>query len=234
MDLFLIRHGESTNNALADPAERVDDPPLTDRGHRQARALATFVAAGGHLGPRERTEGAPLDELYTSPFLRTLQTTRPVAEALGMTPRVRVDICEIGGVWVDGAPHCPGLSRDGISAELPGVEIPDEVTHDGWWHGGQETPAAGHGRAIAVAADLLERARTGHAAGAPPARVALVVHGDFMSALVKALTDHLPSWGIYYEHANTAITRVRLERDLCRVAYLNRAEHLGGGDLVSP
>lgn len=242
MDLFFIRHGESANNALADPelsdsldqgALRVEDPGLTDRGHAQAAALAAFVAQSGHLRPAERM-GAPFDELYVSPFLRTLLTAKPVVEALGLTPRIRVDVHEVGGVWVDGKMDCPGMNRQQISEVLPGCEIPPEVTANGWWTGGQETAAAGRGRAIAVAASLKQRAAALHDAGEPSPRVAIVSHGDFMSAMVKAMTDHLPSWGIYYEHANTAITRFRLESDMCRVTYVNRADHLEGGDLVSP
>jgi broad specificity phosphatase PhoE len=46
MELFLIRHGESTNNALEDWTQRVEDPLLTERGERQAERTAAHLAAG--------------------------------------------------------------------------------------------------------------------------------------------------------------------------------------------
>ena len=58
-----------------------------------------------------------------------------------------------------------------------------------------------------------------------PLRVGVVSHGDFMSALIKALADHLPSWGLQYHHENTAITRIDFESRVV-VAYMNRADHL--------
>ena len=52
MELYLVRHAESTNNRLIDdlrasneiglwPEKRVADPALTERGVQQAKALAS-------------------------------------------------------------------------------------------------------------------------------------------------------------------------------------------------
>ena len=42
MELYLIRHAQSLNNAL--PAEdRVEDAPLTDIGHQQCSHLAKWI-----------------------------------------------------------------------------------------------------------------------------------------------------------------------------------------------
>ncbi|MBK8035238.1 MAG: histidine phosphatase family protein [Chloroflexi bacterium] len=48
LELYIIRHGQSTNNALPDDSQatRVNDAPLTDLGKRQAEALATYLARG--------------------------------------------------------------------------------------------------------------------------------------------------------------------------------------------
>lgn len=234
MDLFFIRHGESFNNALTDVSQRVADPPLTERGRAQAACLGPFVAASGHLDPQERDGGPPFDEILCSPMLRTLETARPMVDALGLQATVRVDVHEVGGVWVDGQAHCPGLSRAQIQKQLPGCVVPEEVTDSGWWTGGQESAAAGRGRAIAVATYLRQRAQQQHDAGKRAERIAVVCHGDFMSAIVKALGDHLPSWGLYYFHSNTGIDRFRLDADVLRIRYLNRIDHLTRPELVSP
>ncbi len=234
MHIFFIRHGESFNNALTDTSLRVADPPLTERGRAQAQRLGAFVATGGHLSLSERSSGQPFDKIICSPMLRTMQTAQPACTALGLPMRVWVDVHEVGGVWVDGEPHCGGMSRTEMASQFPDAVLSDSVTEQGWWQGGQETAAHGRGRAIEVAAALKKRAHESALAGQDEQRVAIVSHGDFMSAIVKAMTDHLPSWGIYYEHSNTAITRFRLQPELCRVGYLNRIDHIDDAELVSP
>ena len=42
--LFFIRHGQSTNNALADPTQRVQDPELTELGQIQAERVAEYLS----------------------------------------------------------------------------------------------------------------------------------------------------------------------------------------------
>ena len=226
MDLFLIRHGESYNNALEDGSQRVSDPPLTGLGEEQAERVASHLARGGHLDAAERAGRPALDSLYCSPMRRALQTARPIAAALGTAPEVWIDIHEVGGIWLEGKGDLHGMTRDEIRSGFPGVGLPDGVGEQGWWPGGQEAKHAGRGRAIAVAAELKERARRGAESGETPERLGIVTHGDFMSGLVKALTDQLPSLGLSYNHRNTGITRFCLGPDLCAVRYLNRCEHL--------
>lgn len=233
MDLFFIRHGESFNNALTDTSQRVADPPLTDRGLQQADRLGPFLARHGHLDPAERDDRPPFDQLYCSPMLRTLQTARPISEGLALPMQIWVDVHEVGGVWVDGTDHCPGKARSEIEAEFPVAPLPEGITEDGWWTGGQETQAQGRGRTMAIALALQERARARAADGEPGERIAIVSHGDFMSSMVKALTDQLPSWGTYYSHDNTAIDRFSFDADLFRIRYLNRIAHLDNPELVS-
>ena len=223
MDLFLIRHGESYNNALEDGSRRVSDPPLTGLGEEQARRVASHLAGGGHLDPAERDGRPAFDSLYCSAMRRALQTAQPIAAALGIAPEVWVDTHEVGGIWLAGQGDLHGMTRSEIERGFPGVGLPDGIGEEGWWPGGQETKPAGRGRAIAVAEELRERARLG---AERPERLAIVTHGDFMSGLVKALTDQLPSQGLQYNHQNTGVTRFRLGPDGCAVRYLNRCEHL--------
>ena len=44
MELFLIRHGQSANNALGDVKGRDKDPELTELGEKQAECLAASPA----------------------------------------------------------------------------------------------------------------------------------------------------------------------------------------------
>ena len=68
MELILIRHARPE---LIENADGPADPPLTDVGHRQARAMAAWMSA------------EELDALYVSPLARSRQTSEPLERILG-------------------------------------------------------------------------------------------------------------------------------------------------------
>ena len=90
-DLLLVRHGESQPARLEEPFPLRDghaDPPLDARGHEEA------VRVAERLG-RER-----LSALYVTPLRRTTQTAAPLAERLGIAPRVEPNLREVYlGEW---------------------------------------------------------------------------------------------------------------------------------------
>ncbi|MEW5961616.1 MAG: histidine phosphatase family protein [Chloroflexota bacterium] len=238
MELYIIRHAQSINNALTDIRERVMDPALTELGWRQARAIAHHLATGVNpemsVGATEedtsvrRRQGYGLTRLYCSAMHRSLQTAQPIGEALGLQPEVWVDIHEHGGIYLDHGEACrlvgyPGKTRAEILAEFPNYILPDEITGAGWWNRDFEDWPACQGRAIRVAGQLRELApRLGE-----QERVAMVSHGGFISALLKALLDTLPASGFFFHHFNTAMTRVDFRTDgRLDVRYLNRIPHL--------
>lgn len=69
MELTLVRHARPRQiEDAAGPA----DPALTEIGHRQARALAGWMAA------------EPIDALYVSPLTRARQTAEPLERLVGI------------------------------------------------------------------------------------------------------------------------------------------------------
>ncbi len=83
--IWLARHGERRD--FVDPdwkasAQRPFDPPLTETGLAQARALG-WRLAGERVGC-----------VYTSPFLRTLQTACEVAEVIDAPVRIEQGLAE--------------------------------------------------------------------------------------------------------------------------------------------
>jgi 2,3-bisphosphoglycerate-dependent phosphoglycerate mutase len=232
MELFLIRHGQSANNVLEDVSLRDKDPELTELGQRQAARVAEFLVAGGHKDPHPRREGLPFfDHLYCSPMLRAMQTAEPIGRGLGIDPEIWVDIHEMGGIYLDhgeerGVIAYPGQTRGEMGERFPGYRLPEGVGEDGWWKGdGMESFAAGQGRAIGVASALKERAGSDE-------RICLVSHGGYMSCLLQALGRQLPAEGFYYEHGNTAITRLCLSADgFVTLFFSNRVDHLSEREL---
>jgi 2,3-bisphosphoglycerate-dependent phosphoglycerate mutase/probable phosphoglycerate mutase len=242
MYIYLIRHGQSANNALwansvvgsSEEFERLrsHDPELTETGQQQAAAVAEYLANV------RGTRGHNISRLYTSAMHRALQTTRPIAAALDLTPTIWLDIHELGGMYHDngngGADGHPGLPRTHIERSFPGWVMPEELTEGGWWPAerGEETRAAGVERARRVAAELRTMGETD-----PELSVALVSHGAFLDRLIRALLgqplDNPETLHMIFIHGNTGISRVALmpEWDPA-LEYLNRVEHLPD-DLVT-
>ena len=65
MELYLIRHAQSLNNALPEE-QRVEDPGLTELGLQQADCLGKWI---GTLA---------LTKVITSPFRRALETAKRI------------------------------------------------------------------------------------------------------------------------------------------------------------
>ena len=154
MELFIIRHAQSTNNALLDQATRVVDPPLTEIGLRQADLVAQHLARGvDHETAAIEGQGADtpsgmgIERLYCSAMIRALQTATAIGRALDLKPHVWVDIHEEGGMWLDHGPsegirgHA-GMTRGEIARRFPDCVLPDdEITEQGWWRYAQEERA---------------------------------------------------------------------------------------------
>lgn len=119
--LLLARHGETDWNRNGIWQGHAD-PPLNERGRRQAVALA------------ERLRDVSLDAIYASDLLRALQTAEIVAAAKGLPVVADPGLREMDvGSWT-------GLTREEIAQRFP-----DWDYHDG------ETREAFQARAVAAA-----------------------------------------------------------------------------------
>jgi probable phosphoglycerate mutase len=85
--LHLVRHGDTTQSSEGVFCGDLD-PPLTEKGKKQAERLATVTARLG------------LRAIYVSPKLRAQQTAGPTAHATGLEPRIAEGLREIAyGTW---------------------------------------------------------------------------------------------------------------------------------------
>ena len=240
MQLFIIRHAQSANNRIAESAEydeymekRDPEPPITEIGERQALLVAEHLAGDEHpeAGQESTTaqggRGYGITHLYCSPMLRTLQTALPISQAIGVKPEIWLDIHEHGGCF-HGNPRSgkvtnfPGLTRQAILETFPHYEVPAVITEQGWWSSGYEEMTGCCERATRVAAVLQEWSKT-----RVDDRIAIVSHGTFADALIKALFKQDFESQLGYFHYNTAITRVDwTQRGYVVLRYLNRTQHL--------
>jgi broad specificity phosphatase PhoE len=241
MQLYIIRHAQSQNNAsmMLDEYDRVADPELTEVGHQQAEHLAEYLATAEeaeqivtkHTSENSRTDrhAFKFTHLYCSPMHRSLQTARPIAAALGMKTEVWVDIHEHGGIFLEEKGVVTGYggrTRLQILDEFPDYVLPDEITERGWWmpeHGREDLPA-NHARALRVGRALRERAAHDDT---KDDRIAIVSHGTFIDSLLKMLYGILPAERVFHWHYNTAMTRVDILQDgVLIIRYVNRIPHL--------
>ena len=222
MQVYLIRHAQSENNALtADSMHRRKvDPGLTELGYQQRERLADWLG-------NEASDGElDIDQLFTSAMVRSLLTSQPLGEALDLQPEIWLDLHEKGGLFsrqnglVSGY---GGMTRTAISQAFPRLRLAEEITESGWYDAalGMEPETHSHYRAIKVAGELRRRDES-------QAVLALVSHAGFLDLLIKALFNQLPSrpHTMRYYHNNTAITRIDIARGETVLHYLNRVDHL--------
>ena len=126
--LWVVRHGESAGNVARDAAEAANlpiidiatrdmDTPLSERGERQALALARWFGS--------RPENEQPDVILCSPYVRARDTASHVARALSTEVDVRTDerLREKEFGILD------RLTRSGIMAKYP--ELSEQRAHVG-------------------------------------------------------------------------------------------------------
>ncbi|HEY7269547.1 MAG TPA: histidine phosphatase family protein [Dehalococcoidia bacterium] len=157
--LLLIRH------AQFDGTEGHDSSALSEIGRAQAEALAGFLA-------RDR-----LDAVYSSPYLRALQTAGPIADRHGLDVRVLKSLREIDLRGPAGASFAEVVGAD--EAERIMSLFQEKKVWD-VFGGVRETSAELRERAV--------EAIDGIAQAHPGGRVAVISHSPIIQAYLAVLT----------------------------------------------
>jgi broad specificity phosphatase PhoE len=179
MEIVLIRHGEPewVRDGLA-----VVDPPLTERGRRQAERLADHLS-------NDR-----FDEVLVSPLVRARQTASPLLEALGVAEVIDPWLEEIRDPMWHGSPAEKAAEA---YAELRGRPAEER------WHGleGGESIREFVGRIRAGASSFLADRGVIRSEvdlpvwqiAEPGARIALVAHAGTNSVTIGHLLGLEPT-----------------------------------------
>jgi broad specificity phosphatase PhoE len=201
------------------------DSNLTQLGKDQAEAAADALAAMRIDEDRSRVV------LFVSPFRRTLQTCKPIAERLALPAHVRPDICEYIARENEGYNTFAGLSRDEMTRDYPFVRLDEHAAvEDRWWPAELEDATAIFARAARVRDMLYERyAGTG-------ATVLLVSHAEPLGRLVEAMlrVDPADGWPPWHENCGLSRLIVGDPNAPADVVALNDLSHLQSRGLVSP
>jgi len=236
MQLYFIRHAQSTNNLLWDTtgssSGRDHDPDLTETGWRQAARVAEFLTTGDavvEVKPPDywNWRGFGITHVYCSMMLRAVRTGWAISRALDVPLVAWPSWHENGGLYLDDEDAGEkvgqmGRTRSFFEQHFPGMVLPDWLDSQGWWNRSYEEEGERLPRARRVLAELLDR----H--GGSQDRVAVVSHGGFFNTFMTAalgLEEEPPLW---FAINNVSISRFDFEADEHRIIYLNRTDFLPG------
>lgn len=240
MQIYFIRHAQSTNNLLwnetGSSAGRSDDPILTDLGQQQASLLANYLAqnrADGHSISYDPKNGYGyhFTHIYSSLMWRALATGATIAEALDAPLLGLKDIHETGGIFLEDPDTgeltgLAGKTPSELIRAFPRLVLPEGLNDDGWWNGPFESREARLPRAMRVLDWIKEK----H--GAREDKIALVSHGGFFNYLLWAVLGVIERPTAWFEINNASISRIDYRRGEFAVIYINQLDHLTP-DLVS-
>ena len=200
-DLLLIRHGETQAAIRGESFPMIDgqgDPALRPEGEAQAEAIA------------QRLSGEAIAAIYVTTMQRTHQTARPLAETLGLAPKVEADLREVSlGDWDGGEYRFRVNENDPIIQRMRETQDWGEIP-------GAETRAAFFER--------VERGLKRIAAAHPDQLVAVVVHGGVVAAALALATDGRPF--AFTGADNGSISRLVVASDRMILRGFNDVSHL--------
>ena len=170
-DVFLVRHAERmdfNDDLLWDPRwpERAvklglepNDAPLTDRGLQQAEETAEFITA-------------EIKEVFTSPFLRCLQTAKAISERHNCKLTKSADLTEwMNPEWFGGEEY--NFFRENHISPNPGIFLADLPIIPEYWPDAEK-------RMLLVLSCLGKK-------GSDFFPVCLVTHGWFIHHMLEAV-----------------------------------------------
>jgi 2,3-bisphosphoglycerate-dependent phosphoglycerate mutase len=172
LDVILIRHAEPVLPGT--PGVSDDDRPLTDAGRAAAEELAAEF------------DGYGLTAIYSSPYLRAVQTVNPLAQRRGLEVQLLTDLRE------------RRLSRGPLDDWRATLE-------QAWTDADFAAPGGESGReAQRRAVALLDLLRSRHPDGG---RLVLGSHGNLISLILQALEPEV-DFAFHMAMPNPAVYRL--------------------------
>ena len=234
LELYFIRHGQSTNNVILDENnddylfQRSTDPELTPIGEEQARLVAETLArpyTDNGFNPHNRA-GFGLTHLYCSLMVRAVRTGLAISEKTNLPLVAWPELHETGGIFdvemIDGEPVFigqPGPGRSFFTSQVPQLLIPDDLPEEGWYNREKEPREQYILRAQAIIDRLLaEHGGTDH-------RVGMVMHAGIFAHILTAFFN-VQAEDYWFSMNNCSISRVDvLPEGKVKLKYSNKVDH---------
>ncbi len=199
MELFIIRHGESIGNLVA---EDMPDGELTELGRQQAALVGEGMKTAG------------VTRIVSSPLMRAIETAQPLARILKLPIEIWKNTCEVRSK----GPY-KGPTPQRLAEMYPETRCGDDMEADGWFCPGDDTEETAGIRAGAVYAELCRRF-----AGQ---RVALFAHSGFNRHLLLAALGMRFDSPVHFHQGNGSIYWLSVQPDRTVLNYVGgtRAIH---------
>lgn len=199
MRLLIIRHGESEADLL-DVHEGRADFPLTARGHKQAEAMASYLA-----------ETYEFDKIYCSTLRRAYQTAEHLSEKTGIPITADEHLMEFGnGLWA-------GLNRQTVIEKYPAV--PNLPLHASVYE--QESQLEFRFRAEYMLSKIVSENEDN-------ATIAVVTHGGMIVQLYGAFLRLPVGSDVFWNTGDTGIHEWQINGDSRCVIRANYTGHAKG------
>ena len=199
MKLLIIRHGESEADLL-DVHEGRADFALTERGHRQAEAMANYVA-----------ENFDIKKIYASTLTRAKQTAQHLSDKTGIPIAFDENLMEFNNGLLAGLPR--SVVREKYP-EVPNLPI-DKAVY------GQESQVEFRQRAENALSRVISESQADET-------IAIVSHGGMINRLYRAFFNMPVDCTFFFNTADTGIHIWNLTEKERRVIKANFDEHTNG------
>lgn len=199
MKLLVIRHGESEADLL-DVHEGRADFALTERGHKQAEAMANYV-----------TENYNISKIYASTLTRAKQTAEHLSNRTGIPIVFDENLMEFNNGLLAGLPRAVVREK---YPEVPNLPI-DKAVY------GQESQVEFRQRAENVLARVISESQADET-------IAIVSHGGMINQLYRSLFEMTIDCKFFFNTADTGIHVWNLTDTEKRVVKANFDEHTKG------
>lgn len=201
-EIVLVRHGESIPAVEGVEFPLVDghgDPELAEEGRRQAERVAERLVDDG-----------PFTAIYVTNLRRTLETATPLAERLGLEPRVEANLREVFlGEWEGGTFRRNMIDRHPLALEMVSKERWDVIA-------GAESNEALAAR-LTAGIENIAAAHRGE-------RVVAVSHGGAIGLILAIASGARPFSFVGAD--NGSISRLVVTEDRWMVRCFNDVSHL--------
>lgn len=201
---FVVRHGESTDNASGDRYSGITDSPLTERGLRQAE----------DTGRALQTEG--IDRIYTSPMKRAVAFARVIQSKTGGMLIIDRRLRELDyGDW-------EGLTRQEVFERWP--ELYTAYKQDPIKHRppNSEDPQEAAERVLSLWSDIQRSMFHEHFH-----KVVLVTHNSIAKILLCSILGEPLSRYRERRLDNASITKIVIDKSgKAFTEYENKTDHL--------
>ncbi len=199
MKLLVIRHGESEADLL-DVHEGRADFALTERGHRQAEAMANHVA-----------DNYDISKIYASTLTRAKQTAQHLSDKTGVSIVFDENLMEFNNGLLAGLPRAVVREK---YPEVPNLPI-DKAVY------GQESQVEFRQRAENALSKIMNEAENDET-------IAIVSHGGMINQLYRSFFNMPIDCVYFFNTADTGIHIWSLTDRERRVIKANYEEHTKG------